>query len=145
MSTSAEATDLRCTCFRTARAARRLSQFYEAEMAGKNVSPVQMILLAELDRSGPMTVKKLAQSTGTDQSTLSRTIARMDREGWLAEHSGTDRRARHIGLSESGRRALVESGAGWRRAENAIARKLGARKLETLYSLLAEVEHATDQ
>jgi len=134
--------DLRCTCFRVRRAARRLTQAYDAALSGCDVSPVQLAVLAELMRAEPISVAALADRLGTDRTTLSRTVARMESAGWIVDGPAGDARARGLRITEAGGEALGEATRAWRRAETAMARRLGADRLSLLYDLLIEAESA---
>ncbi|MDX8378679.1 MAG: MarR family transcriptional regulator [Gallionella sp.] len=61
------------------------------------------MLLLHLSRNDGCTHKELAQCMGIEAPTLVRLVDRMEKEGWLKRcHSETDRRVKHLRLSESG-------------------------------------------
>jgi DNA-binding MarR family transcriptional regulator len=64
-------------------------------------------ILAQLWLHGTMRVGNLADRLGLEVSTVSRTVARLERRGLLARHrAGLDRRATNLRLTEEGSRLI---------------------------------------
>jgi len=133
-------TDLRCTCFRLRRAARKVTQAYDTALQEAGVSAVQFALLVEIDRSAPATVNHLAERLGTDRTTLSRTLTRLSQWGWIVDRQGSDKRAHGFSLTDDGRRTLFDAGRHWQRAEAAMVRAVGPKGIAQLYELLEKSE-----
>lgn len=108
-------------------AARRVTQFFEAEMSGTGVSFAQFGLMAEIASAPDDNLSALAQRMGLDQSTLSRTLRTLEGEG-LVEIAivEDDQRKRMVWLTEKGARRLEAALVAWRKAHSELARKLPA-------------------
>ncbi len=106
-------------------AARRVTQFIEAEMAGTGVSFAQFGLMAEIASARDDTLSALAQRMGLDQSTLSRTLRTLEGDG-LVEIAivEDDQRKRMVWLTEKGARRLETALAAWRQAHLKLNKQL---------------------
>lgn len=137
--------DLNCTCFRLRRADRQLTRLYDAALAEAGIGVVQFSVLAELARSGPMGVTELGDRLGTERTTLTRTLERMQAAGWIAPQASDDQRLRRHAMTDAGRRQFAQAASAWRRVESAMARAMGTDRLELLWQLLGEARQAADQ
>jgi DNA-binding MarR family transcriptional regulator len=69
----------------------------------------QVVVLRELRRSGGVSQADLSRATVTDPAGMMRTLAALERRGWI-ERAGcaADRRRKLVSLTPAGRRALAE-------------------------------------
>jgi DNA-binding MarR family transcriptional regulator len=107
-------------------AARRITQFFDRELAGIDLTLSQLGLMAHIAAASDDTLGALARRTGLDQSTLSRNLRTLESEGWveIANVEG-DLRRRMVWLTDAGARRLEAAIPVWRKAHT---------KLETLMS-----------
>ncbi len=134
--------DLNCTCYRLRKADRLLSRIYDSALAGTGVSIVQFAVLAELERAGARGITALAETLGTDRTTMTRTLDRMAGLGWVTVEETEDARLHRHQVTDAGHAVFVEAWRGWRRAETAIAKSMGGERLALLWELLGEAEQA---
>ncbi|MEW5421523.1 MarR family winged helix-turn-helix transcriptional regulator [Amorphus sp. 3PC139-8] len=132
--------DLACTAYRLRKAARRVTQAYEAALAESGVSIVQFAVLAELDRSEALTLSALADRLATDRTTLSRTVDRMSALGWTGSVPAQDRRERRLNLTDAGKAAFAGALPAWQRVECTIARNLGSERRDQLWTMLKDLD-----
>ena len=106
-------------------AARRVTQFLEAEMDGAGVSLSQFGLMAEIASADDDTVSAIAERMGLDQSTLSRTLRTLESDG-LVELATveSDQRKRMVWLTEKGARRLETALKVWRHAHVKLSKQL---------------------
>lgn len=114
-----------CPAWNARLAARRISMFIDRELAGLGLTAAQAGLMAQIATIGDDTLGALAQRTGLEQSTLSRNLRTLEREG-LIEIAvvETDLRRRAVWLTEAGVRRLQEALPVWRRAQANLAQIL---------------------
>lgn len=132
----------RCYCTALRKATRRLSQFYDAGLAGSGLKTTQRAILAEIGRSEPTTVGALASALVMDPGALAHTLKPLERDGYVEVKVDThDRRSRRISLRAAGRAKLAETEALWSAAQTAFEDSFGTAKaialrqaLETLIS-----------
>lgn len=63
-------------------------------------------ILSHLDRDHSTSPRELADHLGVAASTLSATIARLERLGYITSHKGHDRRTRELRLTSKGAQAM---------------------------------------
>ena len=127
-----------CAGWNSRLAARRITQFLDREMTELRttvgaLSVAQLGLMAQIAVISDDTLGALAQRTGLDQSTLSRNLRMLEREG-LIEIAvvESDLRRRAVWLTETGARRLEAAIPLWRKAHARLARRLSpelARRL----------------
>jgi DNA-binding MarR family transcriptional regulator len=113
----------RCPGVNIRRAARRVTAFLEARMPSLTVA--QFGLMAQIAAATDDTIGGLAAQLGLDQSTLSRNLRTLERDGLVEIVTAEqDLRRRAVWLTETGARRLEAAIAEWRAARDALARDL---------------------
>jgi len=101
-------------------AARRITRFLETRMPS-NLSLAQFGLMAHIAAAGDDTIGALAERSGLDQSTLSRNLRALERDGLVEiAVAEEDLRRRAVWLTETGARRLEAAIPAWRRAHKAL-------------------------
>lgn len=114
-----------CPGWNSRLAARRISQAMDREMAGCGLTAAQAGLLAQVAVAADDTLGALARRCGLDQSTLSRNLRTLERDGLVEIVTAeSDLRRRAVWLTETGLRRLEAALPAWRRAQVAIAAHL---------------------
>jgi DNA-binding MarR family transcriptional regulator len=98
-------------------AARRITQFFDREMAGCGLSLAQLGLMAQIAAASDDTLGALAARMGLEQSTLSRNLQTLESEGLveIANVEG-DLRRRIAWLTDAGAERLEAAIPMWRKA-----------------------------
>jgi DNA-binding MarR family transcriptional regulator len=130
---------LDCACANIRRAARAVTQLYDQELRGTGLGVTQFTLLQALSRTGELSQGRLGDGLSMDSTTLTRTLANLRREGWIAVRTGADRRERLVSLTVSGRRQLKLSYPQWERAQQRLRKILGDQRWEELGELTHRV------
>lgn len=116
-----------CACYNLRRAARAVTQVFDAHFDEVGLKATQFTVLAVLSHAGdtPPTVTTLAENLVLEQSSLSRNLAVLERLGYVKLAAGTaDRRERIVTLTRAGRVALTKAYPLWKRAQASIAEAL---------------------
>jgi DNA-binding MarR family transcriptional regulator len=121
-----------CACYNLRRAARAVTQIFDAELETVGLRATQFNLLAVLayPHDVPLTVTALADAVVLEQSSLSRNLAVLERRGFIKLAPGADRRERIPTLTREGRAALARGYPAWKRAQAQIAEAVPAPELE---------------
>jgi DNA-binding MarR family transcriptional regulator len=116
-----------CAGWNSRLAARRITQFLDRELEGIGLSIAQLGLMAEIASIPDDRLGALAERTGLEQSTLSRNLRTLEREG-LIEIAvvEADLRRRAVWLTETGARRLEAAIPIWRKAQATLAKALPA-------------------
>jgi len=115
-----------CTALRFRKAARRVSQIYDAYLAPFGLTITQYGLLAHIRRLPGCSIGSLAAELVMDPTTLTRNLRPL-RQRELVELAPDrhDRRTRTLRLTARGRAALAKGRGGWERAQAHMAQVLG--------------------
>src|SRR2546428_13916586 len=108
---------LDCACASLRRAARAVTQLYEAVLKDAGLRATQFTLLQALERQGTSSQTALGELLALDPTTLSRTLRPLARAGWMRAGAGADRREVRWTLTPAGRRCLGRARPAWERAQ----------------------------
>ena len=126
-----------CNCNALRRAARRISNFYDSELAASGLRATQFAILASINDVGEATASAIAERLELDRTTMGRNLRPLEREGLIWRGvSKMDGRSRAITLSKSGFEKLKSALPLWQRAQAKFERDNKAADLrKTLASL----------
>jgi DNA-binding MarR family transcriptional regulator len=106
------------------------TQFYDGVLRPSGLRVAQFTLLQALNRAPGISQRQLAELLGIDSTTLTRTLAFLERKGWLRSTTATDRRKLQLFLSPAGRREFKRVVPRWQSAQRGLRRALGAANWE---------------
>lgn len=103
-------------------AARRINRFFDARLRATGLSFAQFSLMAQIAAARDDTIGGLAAALGLDQSTLSRNLRVLERDGLVEIVTAVqDMRRRAVWLTEQGARRLEGAMSTWRSARAALS------------------------
>ena len=100
--------------------------------AMNNFTPRALQVLA---LAGEVTQQQLGDMLAMDSTTLTRTLVIMERQGWIAERRGEDRRQRWLRLSRGGEAKLKRALPVWERVQSQLRRRVGDQVWQNLFQL----------
>lgn len=127
---------LPCMCANLRRAARAITQRYDEALRPLGLTITQFTILQALSLAGEPTQGELGDILAMDSTTLTRTLAIMDRHGWIAKKYGTDRRERRLRLTRAGESEFSRAVPYWRTAQETLRDRLGKRRWDELTKLI---------
>jgi len=130
---------LPCMCGSFRRTARALTQVYEAALRPVGLRATQLTVLQVFSRAGEVSQGRLGEMMAMDSTSLTRTLAIMVREGWIAERRGKDRRERLLRLSRAGVAKLERALPVWEEVQRRVRREVGEKKWDELLRVTREV------
>lgn len=125
-----------CTNLKLRQLMRRVSQFYDAQMAQVGLKTTQYSLLSYVDKLGPVRPGELAAGLKMDASTLTRNLRPLVDAGWVVVEAGDDARSRRVSLTPAGREKRAEAKRRWKVAQEGINRLLGVEQVVALHALI---------
>jgi DNA-binding MarR family transcriptional regulator len=128
-----------CLCSSVRRSSRALTQRYEQVLRPLGLRASQFTILQTLSFAGAVSQGRLGEMLAMDSTTLTRTLAIMQRRGWIAERRGNDRRERWLLLAKSGETQLKRALPAWNRVQSRLRRQLGERTWKSLMRLTNQV------
>lgn len=129
-----------CACANLRKAARVVTQIFDAALAPSGLKCTQFTLLATARLAGEQTVNGLAEKMVMDRTTLSRNLRPLVRAGLLETIPGNDNRTRLIRISAEGKQALAQAYPMWEAAQDEVVGALGSERFE---ALLGDVSRAS--
>jgi DNA-binding MarR family transcriptional regulator len=119
--------DLPCACQHLRRATRFVTRVYDQELKKAGLEVTQFGLLTALATAGELNQKRLSEGFGMDSTTLTRTLDRMRKQGWIGVKQGRDRREHLFSLTAAGKRQMAKAKPHWDLAESRLRSELGER------------------
>lgn len=130
-----------CTCANLRKAARIVTQAYDAALQPTGLKSTQFILLANLTEQDDMPLSQLAEALVMDRTTLTRNLKPLIRQGLVRIAQEADLRVRRVSLTDAGRAAVIAARPEWEAMQRRIEERLGgARWAGLLDDLNATVE-----
>ena len=127
-----------CTCTTLRKASRAITRLYDARLAGHGMTTTQFAVLRNL-RGGEMPLSRLAEQLVMDRTSLYRTLAPIERSGWIEIGGGTGR-TKLARLTDAGRAAMIAAMPDWEATQHQVIGELGAeewRKMTATLDMLA--------
>ena len=121
-----------CACANLRKAARAVTQLFDAVLAPSGLKATQFTLLVTSRLSGEATINGLAERMAMDRTTLSRNLKPLVRDGLLEVSPGGDGRTRLVRISLEGEQALDKAYPMWKMAQEEVVGSLGEERYEAL-------------
>lgn len=136
-----------CNCMSLRKAARKVSNFYDAVLSPSGLRATQYSILAVLSEFGSVSVNELAERLDLDRTTTGKNMQPLAFAKLIKiQPSPTDGRSRVAQLTQHGAAALKAARPLWRRAqqefENANGTRLSRNLRRTLSTLKVNAEPA---
>ena len=114
-----------CTCANLRKAARAVTQAYDAALQTTGLKATQFTLLATLAGCGDTPLTRLADALVMDRTTLTRNLKPMLRKNLVHIAQDDDQRVRRVGLTKTGRSVYEAARPDWERVQARIPKALG--------------------
>jgi DNA-binding MarR family transcriptional regulator len=122
----AESQSPACVCVNLRSAARSVTKLYDEALAPSGLLVTQFSLMRKVSAVGTIALGELAASTGMDQSTVTRNVRPLLRDGYLRVRAlPEDRRTRVVALTAKGRAALERALPLWRDTQKRMIARVG--------------------
>ncbi len=128
-----------CMGLHIRRASRILTQAYDAALRPVGLVVNQFTLLVAIHLSEPVSITQLAEGLFSDQTTTTRNVKLLEKQGLVAISPGTDRRIKLVSLTPDGKALLDKALPLWEQVQAELKHQFGEQKWQVLLSLLSEV------
>src|SRR5213594_2759250 len=116
-----------CVCNTLRMVTRAVTQLYDGVLRPSGLRVTQFSILATIARIGEANLRQLQLALAIDQTTLTRSLNLLERDGVIARASHPDGRIKAMRLTSKGRRALDAARPLWARAQGKVLRELGTK------------------
>jgi DNA-binding MarR family transcriptional regulator len=125
----------RCLNLELRKANRVLSQIYDSYMARCGLKTSQYSILRAISFLKKTTNRQLQDVLILDQTTLTRGLKPLIRDGYISVKEGSDRRQKELFLSKEGEVLYNEAEQLWLEAQSSVEKNLGEDTKKQLLSL----------
>ncbi|PYM64680.1 MAG: MarR family transcriptional regulator [Candidatus Rokuibacteriota bacterium] len=134
-----------CVCNTLRMVTRAVTQLYDEVLRPSGLRVTQFSILATLARMGEANLKQLADALAIDQTTLTRSLNLLERDGVIERGPHPDGRIKAMRLTSKGRRALEVARPLWARAQDKVLRELGTKAWADAQRRLTHLLHVAVQ
>ena len=131
-----------CTCANLRKAARVITQRYEAALQPTGLKATQFTVLATLAKCGDLPLTHLAEALVLDRTTLTRNLKPLIGQGLVTIGNERDQRVRRIKLTAKGSKAFKDALPRWEEVQLRVVAGLGHKRwsgfLDDLAATIAE-------
>jgi DNA-binding MarR family transcriptional regulator len=132
-----------CNSTSLRKAARRVSQFYDAVLAPSGLRSTQRSILIHVARAGTPTMGTLAQALVLDRSALAHNLKPLERESLVTiVVDPSDKRSKLVALTSKGKAKLRASMHLWKQAQRSFEAAFGRDEAAVLRRTLSVISSA---
>ncbi|MDB5714935.1 MAG: MarR family transcriptional regulator [Sphingomonadales bacterium] len=129
---------LPCACTALRKASRAITRLYDERLADSGMTITQFAVLRHIAREGGLPLSRLADLLVMERTSLYRTMAPLERQGWVAvEAAGS--RVKIASLTEAGFRAMENTTSAWEHAQSEIISAIGVTDFQLLEAQLQKL------
>ena len=128
-----------CVCFNLRKAARKMTQFFDAELRRHGIRPTQTPILGALAAKSGWGMEDLSEALGMERTTLVRNLRPLERDGLVEVHGRGRGGHVSVSISSKGRQSLARVMPAWRAAQQAVIKSLGEQRWS---GILADLQRA---
>jgi DNA-binding MarR family transcriptional regulator len=136
------AVKLPCYCATLRQATRALTTLYDRHLSGAGVKATQFAIMQALDYMGQARNRDLEGTLTMDQTTLTRNLALLAREGLIAVVARPSGREKAWGLTPAGSELMAKAKPLWDQAQAEIRSRMGAQRTRALHADVFELVSA---
>jgi DNA-binding MarR family transcriptional regulator len=125
----------RCINLHMRKANRVLNQIYDTQLAKCGLKGGQYSILRVLSKLKESSNRDLQDILVIDQTTLTRGLKPLIRDGYIHSRPGEDQRVKLLRLSPQGKDLYKEATRHWRVAQDQVAARLGEDTIEQLFAI----------
>jgi DNA-binding MarR family transcriptional regulator len=128
-----------CMCEALRRASRAMTRAYDDALRPVGLRVTQFSVLRRLQHDGEARVRDLSAALSLEETTLTRSLATLEKNGWVASSVGEDQRERYVSITPAGRKLLGRAVPLWRGAQSRVMDRLSGTTWEGLLRSLPKV------
>ncbi|MDF2884406.1 MAG: transcriptional regulator MarR family [Clostridiaceae bacterium] len=130
-----------CACRNLRRTSRVVTQYFDKAFQPVGLRATQFSLLADISYRDSSTVGELADALLMDQTTVTRNVEILRKNGLIDVRIGDDdSRKRCIKITESGTAKLIEAIPSWEKAQQHIEKEIGKERYEEFLDTLSKIQ-----
>jgi DNA-binding MarR family transcriptional regulator len=116
-----------CVCSTLRMVSRVVTQLYDTVLRPSGLRVTQVSILATIARMGEANLRQLEDALAIDQTTLTRSLNLLERDGVIERVPHPDARVKAMRLTSKGRRTLKVARPLWAQAQEQVLREFGMK------------------
>src|SRR5881396_2306257 len=116
-----------CVCNTLRMVTRAVTQLYDDALRPSGLRVTQFSILANIAGKGAANLRQLEDALAIDQTTLTRSLSLLERDGLIERAPHPDQRIKAMRLTAKGRRALEIARPLWAHAQQKVLREMGTK------------------
>src|SRR5712691_5489223 len=116
-----------CVCSTLRMVTRAVTQLYDDVLRPSGLRVTQFSILSTIARMSEANLRQLTDALAIDQTTLTRSLGLLERDGVTERVPHPDGRIKAMRLTAKGRRALEVARPLWAQAQDKVLRELGTK------------------
>ena len=125
-----------CVCATLRKATRSITQIYDTALRPSGLRATQFHILGEIYGAGEATLTELTRVLVMDQTTLTRSVALLERKGLLSTVPKPDARLKVVRLTSKGKLAIGAAFPLWEVAQKKMLHAIGSQAWVSLHAEL---------
>ena len=126
-----------CACFNLRKAARVVTQIYDAKLRHFGLRPTQLTILFATWSVDSTTITRLSEMLVLERTSLTRNLKPLEKQGLIKIEQGNDSRTRIVKLTDKGYNILETALPLWEEAQSYVIKQLGENSFNDLLGLLS--------
>lgn len=123
-----------CVCFNLRRAARVVTQYYDAQMRRHGIRPTQGTILASLAGRDIWSMAELSERLGMERTTLVRNLRPLQRQGFVRVNGGGHGRLVELAITIKGKKQIEKLAPAWKSVQSTVVKTLGKKRWSSILS-----------
>ena len=136
----AEVAALPCVCTSVRKLSRRLSRAYDKALSGSGLNVTQLAAMRGIRRNLNQPLSRIANELAMERTTFYRTIAPLERNGWISIQGSPGGRMRTALITEEGEKVLDAAGSLWAEIQSSLVECYGNEHYAQLLQMIAQME-----
>ncbi len=130
-----------CVCSTLRMVTRAVTQLYDDALRPSGLRVTQFSILATIARKDEANLRQLEDALAIDQTTLTRSLNLLERDGLIERASHPDGRIKAMRLTAKGKRALEAARPLWAQAQQKVLREIGTKAWAAAQRRLTHLLH----
>ncbi|MCM3707654.1 MULTISPECIES: MarR family winged helix-turn-helix transcriptional regulator [Cytobacillus] len=118
---------------------RHFSKVLNESLVPLGIYAAQWTIIYRLKTGGPSTQKEISSYLGVEAPTMTRTLARLQKSGWITRTAGMDKREKLISLTDAAIREYDNWLTAVRSSENTVLQNITEEEISTMIRLMVKM------
>ncbi|URM32353.1 MarR family transcriptional regulator [Cytobacillus firmus] len=118
---------------------RHFSKVLNESLVPLGLYAAQWTIIYRLKTGGPSTQKEISSYLGVEAPTMTRTLARLEKSGWITRTAGKDKREKLISLTDAATQEYDNWLSAVRSSESNVLQNITEEEISTMIRLMAKM------